>query len=544
MLDIDQKTVLSRLPIAAGATFDSFHEEGNPICLENTRVSLLDLVTQWADDPYSESLLWLNGMAGTGKSTIARTVARRLAQTGHLGASFFFKRGEADRDSFHKLFTTIAAQLATRVPGTATHIKEAIDTDPAIFQKAMTEQFNKLIVQPLSKIDPSLRKLPTLVILIDALDECGASPADIRRAIHLLSRTNDVKTPRIQIFITSRPELPIRIGFGMANTLYKSVALQEVPEYVIQHDISIFLEYQLTKIRTEYNVTVSEDRRLPLTWPGHETVQTLVKMATPLFIFASTICRYLADLRWHPDDQLAKVLRYQTKTQQSKLDATYRPVLDPLLEGLDKVEKDEILEQFRAIVGSIVSLARPLSIPSLAKLLTIPKRTIENLLGGLYSVLSVPKLPDAPVRLLHLSFRDFLLDPNKEDDNPFWVNEEQTHVTMATNCFRLMNDALRADICNLKDPGILQASIDPDKINECLPDDVQYACVNWVLHLQLSKSTIRDNDQTHEFLKRHFLNWMEALSLIGRAREAITMMKTLKQLLDVCLLTDIIDALD
>ncbi|KAK8932066.1 hypothetical protein VCV18_000597 [Metarhizium anisopliae] len=497
LLSLDQKAVLSRLPIAAGATYDSFSEEGNPTCMENTRVSLLDSITQWVDDPYAESIFWLNGMAGTGKSTIARTVSRILARTSCLGASFFFKRGEADRDNLRRLFTTVAAQLATRLPDSATHMKDAIDADPTIFQKAMLEQFDKLILQPLSRIVPTSLKSSTLVILIDALDECGGSYDDIRRVIHILSRTSTLKTLRIRVFVTSRPELPIRIGFSLINILYRNMALQEMPEYVIQHDISMFLEHQLAKIRGEYNVTVSEDRRLPLTWPGHETVQALVRMATPLFIFAATVCRFLADLRWHPDDQLAKVLRYQTRTQQSKLDATYRPVLDPLIEGLDKKEQVELLQQFRAIVGSIIILARPLSVLSLERILCIPKRSIEHQLDGLYSVLSVPKVSDAPVRLLHLSFRDFLLDPDKKDDNPFW------------------------------------ASIDPERVNECIPDDVQYACANWVLHLQLSKSTLRNNGEAHEFLKKRFVDWIEALSLMGRVRETIGMMKALKGLLAV-----------
>ncbi|KID92201.1 P-loop NTPase [Metarhizium guizhouense ARSEF 977] len=475
LLSLDQKSVLSRLPIAAGATYDSFSEEGNPTCMENTRVSLLDSITQWVDDPYAESIFWLNGMAGTGKSTIARTVSRILARTSCLGASFFFKRGEADRDNLRRLFTTVAAQLATRLPDSATHMKDAIDADPTIFQKAMLEQVDKLILQPLSKIVPTSLKSSTLVILIDALDECGGSYDDIRRVIHILSRTSTLKTLRVRVFVTSRPELPIRIGFSLVNILYRNVALQEMPEYVIQHDISMFLEHQLAKIRGEYNVTVSEDRRLPLTWPGHETVQALVRMATPLFIFAATVCRFLADLRWHPDD--------------------------PLIEGLDKVEKVELLQQFRAIVGSIIILARPLSVLSLERILCIPKRYIEHKLDGLYSVLSVPKVWDAPVRLLHLSFRDFLLDPDKKDDNPFWVNESTAHDTMASNCFRLMDDSLRKNICNLKDPAALQSSIDPERVNECIPDDVQ------------------------------FVDWIEALSLMGRVRETIGMMKALKGLL-------------
>ncbi|KAH6970500.1 hypothetical protein BKA56DRAFT_529716, partial [Ilyonectria sp. MPI-CAGE-AT-0026] len=95
LLSIDQTTVLSRLPIAAGASFDSRAEEHNPTCLPNTRVDLLRQIHEWVNDPCAKAIFWLNGMAGTGKSTISRTVARDFASSGHLGASFFFKRGEA-----------------------------------------------------------------------------------------------------------------------------------------------------------------------------------------------------------------------------------------------------------------------------------------------------------------------------------------------------------------------------------------------------------------------------------------------------------------
>jgi hypothetical protein len=47
-----------------------------------------------------------------------------------------------------------------------------------------------------------------------------------------------------------------------------------------------------------------------------------------------------------------------------------------------------------------------------------------------HSVLNIPELPDAPVRLLHLSFRDFLVDPGKHTTNPFWVDEKGTHRKM------------------------------------------------------------------------------------------------------------------
>lgn len=88
--------ILDRLPRAIGASFDSYAEEHNSKCLQNTRVDLIRKISEWADDPDAQTIFWLKGMAGTGKSTISRTMAQTFADTGRLGASFFFKRGEAD----------------------------------------------------------------------------------------------------------------------------------------------------------------------------------------------------------------------------------------------------------------------------------------------------------------------------------------------------------------------------------------------------------------------------------------------------------------
>ncbi|KAJ4176012.1 hypothetical protein NW755_014653, partial [Fusarium falciforme] len=231
-------------------------------------------------------MFWLNGMAGTGKSTISRTIARLRPKQGHLGASFFFKRGEMDRGNLAKFVPTLARQLASSVPGVAPLIKNAIDSDPAIIGKAVREQFDKLIREPLSKAFEATTSLSSLFIVIDALDECERD-ADIRLLINILSHTKILR-PRLRVFLTSRPELPIRLGFSEVEGTYQDLVLHEMPAQIVEHDISAFLADEFRKIRDSFNLTVADERKLPPDWPGQQTMQDLTRMAVPLFVFAAT----------------------------------------------------------------------------------------------------------------------------------------------------------------------------------------------------------------------------------------------------------------
>jgi hypothetical protein len=470
-------------------------------------------------------------MAGTGKSTISRTVAQSFADKGQLGGSFFFKRGEGDRGNAARFFTTIAAQLTTKVPSLSPFIGDAIDTDPFISEKSLKEQFEKLIYQPLSRIQSVSPQALRLVIVIDALDECEREE-DIRAVLFLLSQFRDMIS--LRIFVTSRPELPIRLSFkNMERVTYQDLVLHEISQATIEHDISAFLQHELTKIRI--------DRELTIDWPGQRNIQTLVEIAVPLFIFAATVCRFVGDPRWDPRKRLATILNFQTASQASKLDRTYLPILDQLLIGQDEVEKEKLAWEFQEVVGTIVILANPLSIVSLANLLSIPQAEIACRIDLLHSVLSIPTNQAHPVRLLHLSFRDFLVDPLKRERNPFWIDEKKTHERIASKCLQLMSKCLKKDICNLQRPRTLRNDIDTQIIDVYLPAEVQYACLYWVFHVEQSKSAINDNDPVHVFLQENLLYWLEALSLLGRTSQSISIIITLLSILKVCIFRTILE---
>lgn len=504
----------------SGAAFDCHAEEHNARCHPDTRTELLRQIREWANDSQAESIFWLNGMAGTGKSTISRTVATSFARDGLLGASFFFKRGEGDRGKAGLVFPTIARQLVCRIPALVSSVRQAIDADPDVAKKALRDQFEKLILQPLGRI----HRNTAIIIVIDALDECDGEK-DVKTIISLLAQANMVRSVRLRVFITSRPELPIRLGFKDVQGKYQGIALHQIPEQVVERDISTFLACELARIKDEYNGQV------PLGWPGEDSIRILAQMAVPLFIFAATVCRFVDDKgRSNPAKRLKKVLEYRTATRNStldKLDATYLPVLDQLTSGRTDQDKAEVLAEFRNVVGPIVLLAQPLSVRSLARLLEIEPEDVCALLNSLHSVLDIPSMDGAPVRLFHLSFRDFLVDPAKRTKNEFWIDEVKYHMTLAERCIRVMGQHLKRDICSLKEPGKLRLEVNQQTVNAHLLPEVQYACQYWVHHLKESKQSIEDSGPVHTFLTSHLLHWLEALSLLGRLSDGVLLIKTL-----------------
>ncbi|KAH7201202.1 hypothetical protein DER44DRAFT_827832 [Fusarium oxysporum] len=525
--NLDHRTALNQLSIAEGASFDSKAEEHDPTCLPDTRQELLKEIERWIDSSESKTIFWLNGMAGTGKSTISRTVAHSRSKRGDLGASFFFKRGEMDRGNLNKLMSTLAYQLASSIPGVAFFIKKTLDDNPAVVGKSVREQFQKLIQEPLSEAVASTIAMPPVVMVIDALDECDQE-ADIRLLINILSQAKTV-LPQLRVFLTSRPELPIRLGFSEVQGSYQDLVLHEIPVEIVEHDILVFLNNEFKKIRHSFNMTVGGERKLPPDWPGRRTVQSLAQMAVPLFIFAATVCRFVGDRkRDSPPTLLRKVLDYKSKGHVSQLDRTYGPVLHSLITDIAENDKKQIVKDFKLIVGSIVMLADPLSVWALSQLLEVDPDVVDNRLDMLHSVLSIPPTRKAHVRLLHLSFRDYLIT----QEGVFQVDERQTHETLAKHCLHVMWDGLRENICGLSFPGTCRSTVASSELEERIPPHLQYACMHWVYHQMEGESKLNDDNKVYDFLTTHFLHWVEAMSLLGRAKECLDSLRSLARWLE------------
>ena len=202
--------LLKTLPYAAAAPFNTAQWQHEPTCLLDTRVDLQQ-IHDWIDGSDERTIFWLNGLAGTGKSTIARTIAHTCFQQGRLGASFFFSKGSGDISHAGKFFTTIAAQLSEESQYLKRCIYDAMKENKSIATQSYANQWRQFILGSLSKLDRCYRPF-SFVFVIDAMDECE-SDADITLILKLLVEAQSLKKVRLRVFLTSRPDTPIRHGF-------------------------------------------------------------------------------------------------------------------------------------------------------------------------------------------------------------------------------------------------------------------------------------------------------------------------------------------
>jgi hypothetical protein len=137
------------------------------------------------------------------------------------------------------------------------------------------------------------------------------------------------------------------------------------------------------------------------------------------------------------------------------------------------------------------------------------------------------------VRPLHLSFPDHLIDPAQKETNVFWVDEKSTHRNLAKQCLRILRDGLRENICGMSFPGMCRSGVDSESIDECLSPELQYACLYWVHHRTAIDPEPDGIQEVYNFLAKHFLHWLETMSLISRTIESLGILRSLAEWLRV-----------
>ncbi|KAL3476981.1 quinon protein alcohol dehydrogenase-like superfamily [Aspergillus californicus] len=518
------KKTLTRLQYIGEATFNSYQKQHERTCLESTRRQVLEGINTWASREDGRSVFWLNGWAGIGKSTIARTIARRYHDQQRLGASFFFSRGGGDVGHAGKFITTIARQFATNIPLLQSLICKAIKTCVDIGAQSLSDQWHQLVIRPLSELTKK-RGLPPFIVVIDALDECD-DDRNIRIILQLLGQAQLASLNLLRVLVTSRPTLSIEHEFSrLPQENFCSLILHHLPSEALHRDIAVYLEHELR--------IIAQKIAIDLSWPGAESVELLVERSSGLFIWCATACRFIDEGGIFAEERLNTLLQGDESISgpEESLNDIYLSVLKTAVSSTYKRQEQEMLYSLlRQVLGAIILLSSPLPLEALCKLLKLRLQRVDYVFKNLHAILDIPAQSDQSIRLHHPSFRDFLLDQARCNDLNFWVDEQKAHQELAHDCLKLMNSTLKENICGLESFKASINKVDKTRLQQNLSLEIRYACLFWVHHAGKSNALLIDNGTVHRFLNKNVLHWLEALSWMRRVPEAIRAILSLESL--------------
>ncbi|CAE6511856.1 unnamed protein product, partial [Rhizoctonia solani] len=469
-------------------------EIGRRQCTEQTRESILADLCLWSDDPNAKPIYLMNGMAGTGKTTIACSLAKVLEDEGRLGASFFCTRtSDLCRDA-NRIIPTIAYQLARYSTVFQSALCTVLDADPDLGSRNPTTQFERLLREPLLQVEDKIPK--HVVVLIDALDECS-NPKTARLVFDLLVRFSG-ELP-VKFFVAGRPESRAHAGASQAGDVVQMLHLHEVEYSLVQHDIELYLWDELACIE-----------------PSRPQITQLAELAGKLFIFAATAVRYIRpdEVTVHSTERLLTILANRVKPDSKRLadiDSLYSILLSLALEN-DRLETEEI-ERIHAILRTVICIQEPISVETLAVLADLGDTShVLTALDPLRSVLHVSERTGL-VCALHASFADFLFHRGRS--GRFFCDKAKQHQSMAEKCFELMEKQLRFNICNLKSSYVFDQAV-PDleeRIKSNISPPLLYSCRHWANHVCLAPVSLELCDVLYTFLTQMLLFWMEVLNL-------------------------------
>jgi hypothetical protein len=456
-------------------------------CLANTREDILLELQSWAEEKGPGlSIFWLTGLAGTGKSTIAKSFCEWLATRHKLLLTFFASRQDAQRRDPFSIAHTFAYELSRTIDQAPVHrqILTAVTSPPEITARDLDEQIDRLISQPLAL---ALAHEPLPFFVLDALDECdqidGVEGGNL--VSHLVSQLSDYP---VKIFVTSRQEDSLVQMFKKLQP-HSTIRLQDMKDSVVKADVTNYLEDKFSRLR-------QTRPKLPTDWPPTHALETLVERTGHLFVFASTVMKFISHPRHSPQSRLQQVLdRHATSTSPfADLDMIYAHILETAVSTDGSVD-EEVCGRVRDLLGAIVHVQQPLSIESLALFLGFSEDEVELDVRALSAVLLVPTAngqssmhsdgASAPfaavVQVFHPSLPDFFTDQARVRcclDSRFFVQPEDCHEQLVRGCLRVMKLLPGLDSYDL--PDLLRH--DFETLSNTSPA-LSYACTRWIFHL-------------------------------------------------------------
>ncbi|GAP92625.1 putative ankyrin repeat protein [Rosellinia necatrix] len=405
----------------------------------------------WESAP--QSVLWLHGKPGCGKSVLSSSVIKHLQEKyasdpGSAFAYFFFSFSDQKKQKVPVMLASLVKQLYASRPDTPQPIK-----DLGVYKRAGTRPDTKTLENALIA---TAAGFSSVSIVIDALDECPTINEERKKLLSSLNRIVDKMPDTLHIFLTSRKELDIERDMNMILRQRSGAVINlTTDQRGVNHDIGLYIDATLAS--AQYG-----------SWPTDVKAKAkdlLVQRADGMFqylVYQFEALRGLGSAA-DVDEALERLPRGLT--------ATY----DRIIQNIDSSLRPQVINLFKWLVAS----ERPLELRELADIWmirpectpVIDKRhklfTPQDCLRCISSMTIQFRRYGAGgriyVRLAHFSVKEYLTS----DGIDGLFTEAEAHHHIARSCLT----------CHL----YLTTAGENDVVKFSLKD---YAVRNWGFHLE------------------------------------------------------------
>ena len=469
--------------------------------MDGTRKSLLKDIMDWVakqsgqGDAMQGNIFWLYGLPGIGKTSLAHSICASLHDREQLAGAFFCRRDDSKLSEPRNILLTLTYKLARTFPAFRRVVAERLRNDPHLTSESMKDSHFLDFIRSVTR-----HPKHTLVIVVDALDECG----DARNRPSILKALTDAtrEASWLKIIITSRPEADIERFFDSLPQLChlrRDLGRDEEAS----SDLRSFAQ-------REFDLVASHCY-LPTPWPEKALLDRVLSRANGLFIFIKTLVLVLEHCK-DPTESLKATMSNSDGTGLNSLYGLYLSVLKARIPPRD--------DEFQRMIGVLLTTSpyRLLREEAIAELAAVQSHLVKRWVGDLSSLLYRDDEANGGIRVRHLSISDFFISDDCHSD--YWVNlgDANTHVGIA--CLKMMVNRLHFNICKLEDSRLANADVQDleSRIRENIPDALQYSCLYWSNHLCFTP--VNRNQGILGILKEFFdgmypLFWIEVLSIMG-----------------------------
>lgn len=355
--------------------------------------------------------LWIKAVPGAGKSVVAAHLASQLAKEEKVPVlHFFFRQIITTNKTPQSLVRDWISQVLGYSPLLQSKLKVLLKNNRHPESVALDELWDNLIT--------SFDSLPRVYCIADALDEMDMGNEPFLRQLIILGKR---RPSSVKILMTSRP-LP-RI-----ETVLNERSVLEIPLRLplIDHDIAIYVRSRLSAI------DLLEETKM-------EIRQTIRSKSEGLFLYARLMMDDLIDSDKLHIDRIHDAL--------SKLPSGLGDMYTAML--FDHSKRSEVSQELQFLILQFVThSSRPLRLLEIASMIDFVRKTIKPDLvltatgirqdtksiirAGCGPLLEI--LEDETVSPIHLSFAEFLIDPDRAADGPNHfprIDFAMTHRTMA-----------------------------------------------------------------------------------------------------------------